>query len=111
MHVFDPAVPPQNNPRVPSQLGIVPPHAEPDCSTDGWHVPGVEVAATLPTQLSPLPQGLPASQDAFNIPSFWHSMVEFTQDWPWPQAEDTHDAPGAGHAAQVPHEAVAVPPQ
>jgi hypothetical protein len=112
MQVFDPVVPPQNSPSVPSQAAIVlPPHGEVVCSTEVMQIPGVAVAVSLPTQLEPLPQGSASSQEAPIAPSGSHSVVELTQVWSWPQADVAQESPGAGGVAQVPQRAYLVPEQ
>ena len=63
MQVFDPDAPAQKRPSVPLQLAMAPPQEAESCATAAMQVPGVDVAVSLPTQLSPFPQGVSSVQD------------------------------------------------
>jgi len=63
IQVFDPDAPAQKSPSVPLHPAMVPPQEAESCATAAMQVPGVEVAVSLPTQLSPFPQGVPSIQD------------------------------------------------
>jgi len=111
MQVFAPDAPAQKRPSVPLHPAMAPPQEAESCATAAMQVPGVEVAVSLPTQLSPFPQGVSSVQDAAAEPTGSHCSVEATQLCPWPQLLDAQESPALGATAQLPHSAFFVPEQ
>src|SRR5262245_55437135 len=94
--------PPQRSPRLPSQPGIVPPHAAPAVVSAAWHVPAIPMFALSPVHDRPLPHGWFASHVPPISTRSSHRDVPATQDWPWAQLELVQSLPAAGAGAQVP---------